>query len=109
MSEIQNESNTEARQEIEKLRLENSQLMEQMLVYTGLCGQMHRQHARIEQLKSLLIRAADALENDPFETHFQIVQELRKAVPRLPAKPPQLPHRLQPWTGRPWEHTQRCS
>jgi hypothetical protein len=39
MSEIQNESFTEARQEIEKLRLENSQLMEEMLVYTGLCGQ----------------------------------------------------------------------
>jgi hypothetical protein len=80
MSEIQNESYTEARQEIEKLRLENSQLMEEMLVYTGLCGQMHRQHAGIEQLKSLLIRAADALENSPSETHFQLVQELRKAA-----------------------------
>jgi hypothetical protein len=38
---------------------------------------MHRQHARIEQLKSLLIRVADALEKSPCETHFQLVQELR--------------------------------
>ena len=80
MSEIPNKAYTEARQEIEKLRLENSQFMEQMLVYTGLCGQMHRQHARIEQLKSLLIRVADVLENGPSETHFQLVQELRKAA-----------------------------
>jgi hypothetical protein len=80
MSEIQNEAYTKARQEIEKLRLENSELMEEMLVYTGLCGQMHRQNARIEQLKSLLIRAADALENGTVETHFQLVQELRKAA-----------------------------
>ena len=80
MSEIQNEAYTKARQEIEKLRLENSELMEEMLVYTGLSGQMHRQHAKIEQLKSLLIRAADALENGPFGTHFQLVQELRKAA-----------------------------
>ena len=80
MSEIQNEAYKEALQEIEKLRLENSELMEEMLVYTGLCGQMHRQHARIEQFKSLLIRAADALESDPSETHSQLVQELRKAA-----------------------------
>ena len=78
MSEINDEAYKEVRQEIEKLRLENSELMEEMLAYTGLCGQMHRQHARIEQLKSLLIRAADALGNGPFETHFQLVQELRK-------------------------------
>ena len=76
MSEIQNEGYTAARQEIEKLRLENSELMEEMLLYTGLCGQMHRKNARIEKLKSLLIRAADALENGPSETHFQLVQEL---------------------------------
>jgi hypothetical protein len=80
MNEIQNEAYTEARQEIEKLQLENSKLMEEMLVYTGLCGQMHRQHARIEQLKSLLIRAADALENGSSETHFQLIQDLRKAA-----------------------------
>ena len=85
MSEIQNEAYKEARQEIEKLRLENSELMEQMLVYTGLCGQMQRQHARIEQFKSLLIRAADALENGPSETHFQLVQELRKAAQKTTA------------------------
>jgi hypothetical protein len=80
MSEIQNEAYKEALQEVEKLRLENSDLMEQMLVYTGLCGQMHRQHARIEQFKALLIRAADALGNGPSETHFQLVQELRKVA-----------------------------
>jgi hypothetical protein len=28
----------------------------------------------------LLIRAADALENGPSETHFQLVPELRKAA-----------------------------
>jgi hypothetical protein len=54
--------------------------MEDMLVYTGLAGQMHTQHARIEQLRSLLIRAADALENSPSGAHFQLVQELRKAA-----------------------------
>ena len=80
MSDIQGEKYEKAREEIEKLRLENSELMEQMLVYTGLAGQMHRQHARIEQFKSLLIRAADALENSPSETHFQLIQELRKAA-----------------------------
>jgi hypothetical protein len=80
MKEIQNEAYTEARQEIEKLQLENSKLMEEMLVYTGLCGQMHRQHARIEQLKSLVIRAADALENGSSEAHFQLIQDLRKAA-----------------------------
>ena len=80
MSDIQGESYEKAREEIEKLRLENSELMEQMLVYSGLAGQMHRQHARIEQVKSLLIRAADALESGPSETDFQLVQELRKAA-----------------------------
>ena len=49
-------------------------------MYTGLCGQMHRQHARIEQLKSLLARAADAFENGPSETDIQLIQELRKAA-----------------------------
>jgi len=70
ISENQNEALEKAREEIEKLRLENSELMEQMLAFTGLAGQMHRQHARIQQFKSLLVRAADALENSPSETHF---------------------------------------
>ncbi len=48
--------------------------------YTGLPGQMHRIDVEIKQLKSLLIRAADALENEPSETHLQLVQELRKAA-----------------------------
>jgi hypothetical protein len=30
--------------------------------------------------KSLLVRAADALENGPDGVHFQLVQELRKAA-----------------------------
>ena len=80
MSEIHNEAYTEARQEIEKLRLHNSELMEEMLFYTGLAGQMHKMDARIKQLKSLLNRAADALESGSSETHFQLIQELRKAV-----------------------------
>jgi hypothetical protein len=80
MSESKNKADTEVLREVERLREENSQLMEDMLVYTGLPGQMHRQHARMEQLKVLLIRAADALENGPDEAHFQLVQELRKAA-----------------------------
>jgi hypothetical protein len=34
----------------------------------------------MEQLKVLLTRAADALENSPDGTHFQLAQELRKAA-----------------------------
>ena len=71
MSEINDEAYKEARQEIEKLRLENSELMEGMLVYTGLAGQMRKMDARIKQLKSLLSRSTDALENGWSETHFQ--------------------------------------
>jgi hypothetical protein len=41
---------------------------------------MHGIDVEIKQLKSLLIRAADALENEPSETHLQLVQELRKAA-----------------------------
>jgi hypothetical protein len=78
MSENQDQAYAEARQEIEKLRSENSELQESMLVYTGLAGQMHRQHNRIEQLKSLLTRAADALEQGSAEP--QLIQELRKAA-----------------------------
>ena len=80
MSEINDEAYTEARQEIEKLRLDNSELMEEMLFYTGLAGQMHKMDAKVEQLKSLLNRAADALENSSSETHLQLIQELRKAA-----------------------------
>ena len=80
MSEIHDEAYTEARQEIEKLQLENSELKEGMLFYTGLAGQMHKMDARIKQLKSLLSRAADALENGSSETPFQLIQELRKAA-----------------------------
>jgi hypothetical protein len=36
MSESENKPDTEALQEIERLREENSQLMDDMLVYTGL-------------------------------------------------------------------------
>jgi hypothetical protein len=81
------EAYAKACQEIEKLQLENSQLKEQcleltdeLLSYTGLPGHLHKIDVKIEQLKSLLIRAADALENGPSETHFQLVQELRKAA-----------------------------
>ena len=84
MSEIDNEA---AGQEIERLQLENSKLREEwlelsdeLLSYTGLPGQMHRIDVKIKQLKSLLVRAADALENGPSETHFQLVQELRNAA-----------------------------
>ena len=87
MSEIKNEADTESRQEIEKLRLENSKLREEslkltdeLLSYTGLPGHLHRIDIKIKQLKSLLVRAADALENSPGETHFELVQELRKAA-----------------------------
>ena len=80
MSEIHDEACTEGRQEIERLRLENSELMEEMLFYTGLAGQMHKMDVRIKQLKSLLNRAADALENGSSETHFQVIQELRQAA-----------------------------
>jgi hypothetical protein len=80
MSEIHDEAYTEAHQEIEKLQLENSELKEEMLFYTGLAGQMYKMDVRTKQLKSLLNRAADALENGSSETHFQLVQELRKAA-----------------------------
>jgi chromosome segregation ATPase len=81
------ENQEEACQEIEKLREENSKLREEwleltdeLLSYTGLPGQMHRIDVKIEQLKSLLIRAADALEKSPDGDHSHLVQELRKAA-----------------------------
>jgi hypothetical protein len=39
---------------------------------------MHKNDVEIKQLKSLLIRAADALENSG--DHLQLVQELRRAA-----------------------------
>jgi hypothetical protein len=80
MSESNNKADTEALREVERLREENSQLMEDMLVYTGLPGQMHRQHARMEQLKILVTRAADALEKSLDGAHSHLVQELRTAA-----------------------------
>jgi predicted nuclease with TOPRIM domain len=71
MSEIENEA-----QEIERLRLENSELRgeclkltDELLSYTGLPGHLHRLDVKTKQLKSLLIRAADALENSPGGVH----------------------------------------
>jgi hypothetical protein len=80
MSESKNKADTEVLQEIERLREENSQLMEDMLVYTGLPGQVHRQHARVERLRVLLVRAADVLENNVDGEDSQLVQELRNAA-----------------------------
>jgi hypothetical protein len=40
MSESKNNADTEVLQEIERLREENSQLVDDMLVYTGLPGQV---------------------------------------------------------------------
>jgi hypothetical protein len=81
------ENQEEACQEIEKLREENSKLRDQwleatdeLLSYTGLPGHLHRIDVKVKHLKSLLVRAADALENGPSETHLQLVQELRKAA-----------------------------
>jgi hypothetical protein len=51
-----------------------------MLSFTGLPGHLHRLDEKIKQLKSLLARAAGALEKGPSDTHLQLVQELRKAA-----------------------------
>jgi hypothetical protein len=80
MSESKNKAATEVLQEIERLREQNSQLMDDMLAYTGLPGQVHRQHARMEQLKILVTRAADALEKSLDGAHSHLVQELRTAA-----------------------------
>jgi hypothetical protein len=83
MSQIEKEA---ARQEIEKLQLENSKLRQDwleatdaLLSYTGLPGHLHRIDVKMKELKSLLIRAADALESSQGETHLELVQELRNA------------------------------
>jgi len=80
MNETHDKADTEARQKIEKLQEENEELKDAMLIYTGLAGRMNKVHARNKQLESLLVRAADALESGSSETHFQLIQELRKAA-----------------------------
>ena len=80
MRENKNEAGTDGRQEIENLREENSKLRDEMLVYTGLAGQMHRQDKKMEQLKALLIRAAEALEKSSDAEHSELVQALRNAA-----------------------------
>jgi hypothetical protein len=87
MSENREEAAARASEEIKRLRQENAKLKEdwlelshQMLSFTGLPGHLHRLDEKAKELKSLLVRAADALEKGPSETHFQLVQELRKAA-----------------------------
>ena len=87
MSEIHDEAYAKACQEIEKLRLENAKLKEQwlelsdeMLSFTGLTRHLHRLDLKMKHLKSLLIRAADALEKGSSDTDTQLVEELRKAA-----------------------------
>jgi hypothetical protein len=80
MSENQEEPYAEARQEVEKLRLENSKLKKAMLFHAEVTGQMRKIDLKIKQLKSLLIRAADALEKRSSETNVQLIEELRKAA-----------------------------
>jgi hypothetical protein len=72
--------NEPARRQLERLRLENTELKKSMLFHTEMIGQMHQTDVKITQLKSLLIRAADALETRPSETNFQLIEELRKAA-----------------------------
>jgi hypothetical protein len=77
MSEIENEA---ARQELEKLRLENTELKKSMLFHTEIFGQMRQTDVKIKQLKPLLIRAADALEKRSSQSDVQLIEELRKAA-----------------------------
>jgi hypothetical protein len=77
MSEIENEA---ARQELEKLRLENTELKKSMLFNAEVTGRMHKIDVKIKQLKLLLIRAADALEKRSSESDVQLIEELRKAA-----------------------------
>jgi hypothetical protein len=87
MSENQTEADAKACEEIERLRQENAKLKEdwlelsdQMLSFTGLPGHLHRLDEKMKQLKALLVRAADALENGSSDTNTQLVEELRKAA-----------------------------
>jgi hypothetical protein len=77
MSEIENEA---TRQELEKLRSENTELKKSMEFHTEVVGQMHKIDVKIKQLESLLIHAADALEERPSETDLQLIEQLRKAA-----------------------------
>jgi hypothetical protein len=47
---------------------------------TRTSSSLHRLDEKIKQLKSLLVRAADALEKSPSDTDTQLVEELRKAA-----------------------------
>jgi hypothetical protein len=94
MSEIQNEAHAKALQEIEKLRLENSKLREEwleltdvQLSYTGLPGHLHRLDVKMKELKSLLIRAADALEKRLIRDALTVSSGTAK---RRHSKPPPL-------------------
>ena len=63
-----------------KLKEQWLELSDEMLSFTGLPGHLHRLDAKIKELKSLLVRAADALESGASDSHSQLVQELRKAA-----------------------------
>jgi hypothetical protein len=87
MSENQKEEYATARQEIEKLRSENSKLREDwleatdaLMSYTRAAWTDAQDWCRDKQLKLLLVRAADALEKSPDGAHSQLVQELRRAA-----------------------------
>jgi hypothetical protein len=87
MNEIHDEAYAKACQEIERLQLENAklkkewlELSDQMLSFTGLPGHLHRLDVKIKDLKSLLVRAADALEKGPSDMDIQLLEELRKAA-----------------------------
>ena len=77
MSESRNEA---ARGQLEKLRLENTELKKSMLFHAEVTGQMHQIDLKMEQLKPLLIRAADALKKRSSETDVQLIEQLRKAA-----------------------------
>jgi hypothetical protein len=77
MSESMNEG---AGERLEKLRLQNTELKKSMLFHAEVIGRMHQIDVKIEQLKPLLIRAADALEKRSSEKDVQLIEELRKAA-----------------------------
>lgn len=56
------------------------ELTDELLSYTGLPGHLNRIDVKIKHLKSLLIRAADALEKGPSDSDAQLIEELRKAA-----------------------------
>jgi hypothetical protein len=51
-----------------------------MLFHAQVIGQMRQTDVKTKQLESLLIRAADALEERSSETDFQLIEELRKTA-----------------------------